>query len=76
VLNNITSINTGEGGALQEEIERTMRAKRSETVLIVGWPARSKLRACSSAASAEASWSEAGRRAPSACCAAVGPPRV
>lgn len=36
VLNNITSINTSEGGALQQELERTIRAKRSETVLIVG----------------------------------------
>jgi energy-coupling factor transporter ATP-binding protein EcfA2 len=36
VVNHITSLNTGEGGALQEEIERTIRAKRSETVLIVG----------------------------------------
>jgi energy-coupling factor transporter ATP-binding protein EcfA2 len=36
VMNNISALNTGEGGALQEEIERTIRAKRSETVLIVG----------------------------------------
>jgi energy-coupling factor transporter ATP-binding protein EcfA2 len=36
VMNNITALNTGEGGALQEQIERTIRAKRSETVLIVG----------------------------------------
>jgi energy-coupling factor transporter ATP-binding protein EcfA2 len=35
-MNNITSLNTGEGGALQAEIERTIRIKRSETVLIVG----------------------------------------
>jgi energy-coupling factor transporter ATP-binding protein EcfA2 len=36
VMNNITSLNTGEGGALQAEIERMIRIKRSETVLIVG----------------------------------------
>jgi hypothetical protein len=36
VMNNITALNTSEGGALQEEIERTIRARRSETVLIVG----------------------------------------
>ncbi|KYK50024.1 hypothetical protein A1D31_22185 [Bradyrhizobium liaoningense] len=36
VMNNITALNTGEGGALQEAMERTIRAKRSETVLIVG----------------------------------------
>lgn len=36
VMNNITALNTGEGGALQEEMERTIRVKRSETVLIVG----------------------------------------
>jgi len=36
VMNTITTLNTGEGGALQEEMERTIRAKRSETVLIIG----------------------------------------
>ena len=36
VMNNMTALNTSEGGALQAEMERTMRAKRSETVLIVG----------------------------------------
>jgi len=36
VMNNITALNTGEGGALQDEMERAIRAKRSETVLIVG----------------------------------------
>ena len=41
----------------------------------VSCPLRSKLRACSRALWAEAKRSDAGRRAPSACCAAVGPPR-
>lgn len=36
VMNDITSLNTGEGGALQEQVERAIRIKRSETVLIVG----------------------------------------
>lgn len=36
VTNDITSINTGEGGALQEEMERAIRVNRSETVVIVG----------------------------------------
>ena len=36
VMSNITALDTGEGGALQAELERTIRAKRSETVLIVG----------------------------------------
>jgi hypothetical protein len=36
VLNNISSINTGEGGALQAELERTIRSRRSETVLLIG----------------------------------------
>jgi hypothetical protein len=36
VMNDITSLNTAEGGALQAEIELTMRVKRSETVLIIG----------------------------------------
>jgi len=41
----------------------------------VSCPLRSKLRACSRALWAEAKRSDAGRRAPCACCAAVGPPR-
>lgn len=36
VMNDITSLNTREGGALQEEIERAIRVKLSETVVIVG----------------------------------------
>jgi energy-coupling factor transporter ATP-binding protein EcfA2 len=36
VMNNITALNTSEGGALQAEMERAIRAKRSETVLIIG----------------------------------------
>jgi hypothetical protein len=36
VLNDISSLETQRGGALQAEIERTIRTKRSETVLVVG----------------------------------------
>ena len=36
VMNNITALNAGEGGALQDEMERAIRANRSDTVLIVG----------------------------------------
>lgn len=36
ILNNISPLNTGAGGALQKEIERTMQSKRSETVLLIG----------------------------------------
>ena len=36
VLSNITSINTGQGGALQAELERTIASQRSETVLLIG----------------------------------------
>jgi hypothetical protein len=36
VLNNIASIDTGQGGALQAELERTMTSRRSETVLLIG----------------------------------------
>lgn len=36
ILNNISPLNTGAGGALQREIERTMQSKRSETVLLIG----------------------------------------
>jgi hypothetical protein len=36
VTNDITSLNTSEGGALQAEIERTMRVNHSQTVLIIG----------------------------------------
>ena len=36
VLNNITALDTGQGGALQAELERAMAARRSETVLLVG----------------------------------------
>jgi hypothetical protein len=36
VLNDISSLETQRGGALQAEIERTLVTKRSETVLVVG----------------------------------------
>ncbi|NNM72433.1 ATP-binding protein [Enterovirga aerilata] len=36
VLNNISSLNTEHGGALQAELERTMTSRRSETVLLIG----------------------------------------
>ena len=36
VLNNISALNTGQGGALQEELERTMTSRRSETILLIG----------------------------------------
>lgn len=36
VLNNISAIDTGQGGALQAELERTMTSRRSETVLLIG----------------------------------------
>jgi len=36
VLNNIASLETERGGALQAEIERALATKRSETVLVVG----------------------------------------
>jgi hypothetical protein len=36
VLNNISAINTGQGGALQAELERTLTSRRSETVLLIG----------------------------------------
>lgn len=36
VLNNITTLDSGEGGALRAELERTIQSKRSETVLLVG----------------------------------------
>lgn len=36
VLNNISSINTEHGGALQAELERTMASRKSETVLLIG----------------------------------------
>jgi hypothetical protein len=36
VLNNITALETGQGGALQAELERAMTSRRSETVLLMG----------------------------------------
>ncbi|MDP2367236.1 ATP-binding protein [Rhodoferax sp.] len=36
VLNNITALDTGQGGALQAELERTITSRRSETVLLIG----------------------------------------
>lgn len=36
VLNNVSSISTEDGGALQAELERTMASRRSETVLLIG----------------------------------------
>ncbi|MGU3454352.1 MULTISPECIES: ATP-binding protein [unclassified Methylobacterium] len=36
VLNNISAISTGSGGALQAELERAMVSGRSETVLLIG----------------------------------------
>jgi predicted type IV restriction endonuclease len=36
VLNNITTLETGQGGALQAELERAMTSRRSETVLLIG----------------------------------------
>jgi predicted type IV restriction endonuclease len=36
VLNNITALETGQGGALQAELERAMTSRRSETVLLIG----------------------------------------
>ena len=36
VLNNISSLNTEHGGALQAELERTMASRKSETVLLIG----------------------------------------
>lgn len=36
VLNNISALNTGQGGALQAELERTITSRRSETVLLIG----------------------------------------
>ena len=36
VLNDVSSIGTSSGGALQAELERTLASKRSETVLLIG----------------------------------------
>jgi len=36
VLNNVASLETEHGGALQAELERTMASRRSETVLLIG----------------------------------------
>ncbi len=36
VLNNVASISTDRGGALQDQLERAMISKRSETVLLIG----------------------------------------
>ena len=36
VLNNVASISTDRGGALQDQIERAMDSKKSETVLLIG----------------------------------------
>lgn len=36
VLNNVASIRTDQGGALQDQIERTMATQRAETVLLIG----------------------------------------
>jgi hypothetical protein len=36
VANNISALHTGQGGALQQELERTMTSRRSETILLVG----------------------------------------
>lgn len=36
VLNNITPLETGQAGALQAQLERTMMSRRSETVLLIG----------------------------------------
>lgn len=36
VVNTVTALETGQGGALQAELERTMTSHRSETVLLIG----------------------------------------
>ena len=36
VLNSITTLDTGQGGALQAELERAMTSRRSETILLIG----------------------------------------
>lgn len=36
VLNTITTLDISQGGALQEELERTIRSGRSETILLIG----------------------------------------
>jgi hypothetical protein len=36
VLNNILALDTGQGTALQAELERTMMSRRSETILLIG----------------------------------------
>ena len=36
VLNTVSPLNTGSGGELQAELERTMASRRSETILLIG----------------------------------------
>ena len=36
VINTITTLELGKGGALQDELERTLASKRSETILVIG----------------------------------------